>query len=91
MGNAGDEGTEADPSGVGGQRPEQRPGFETGTVPIAIERTEMVEGPGPLESRFLCHSHPAQNLFKAELMLGNVETEFHRPSLGNRFLRQGGP
>ena len=58
VGDAGHQHPEAEPRGERGQPRQQGPGFHAGTIPVAVQRSEVVENPGAVESRGLGELHP---------------------------------
>ena len=75
VGDAGDQRPEPDPRGGHCQSREQRPAFQAGPFPVAVEGREMVEDPGSLETGLLTEADTFQQLLPGELMLGDVQPQ----------------
>ena len=72
VGDAGYQHPEADPRGERGEARQQGPRLQARTVAVAVQRHEVVENPGAVESRGLRELHPFRQFWPQELVLRDI-------------------
>src|SRR5256886_14903718 len=70
--DAGYQRPEAEPRGERRQARQEGPRLQAGTVPVAVQRREVVEYPGPVESRGLRELHPFRQFGPEKLVLRDI-------------------
>jgi hypothetical protein len=66
---------------MSGEGRDQGPRFQAGSSRVAIESGEVIENPGSVETGILGQSGAAEDFVEGELVLGDVESELHQPSI----------